>query len=65
MYHWSLALVGMFLTFSITWFISPAFAGVSWFAFVFLFVVFVLMRDRFDQGDWGHIGQAILFHQVS
>ena len=64
MYHWSLALIGMGITFVITWFISARYAGVSWFVFILLFVIFVLMKRRNRGQDWGHIGQAILFHQV-
>ena len=61
-FHWSLALLGMILTFGMTWVVDVRFAGASWFAFVILLVVFFLFRERFDQ-NWGHIGQAILFHQ--
>ena len=53
----------MVLTFGMTWVVDLRFAGASWFAFVILLVVFFLFRERFDQ-NWGHIGQAILFHQV-
>ena len=62
MFHWSLALLGMVLTFSMTWLIDLRFAGASWFAFVVLLLVFFLFRERFTR-DWGHISQAILFHQ--
>ncbi len=62
-YHWSLAAVGMILTGAITWFISPMYAGISWSASIVLFIFFILtVRER--QQDWGHIGQAVLFHQV-
>ena len=54
----------MCLTFGMTWVVDVRFAGASWFAFVILLVVFFLFRERFDQ-NWGHIGQAILFHQGS
>ena len=55
-------MIGMVLTFSMTWVIDLTFAGVSWFVFVVLLIIFFLFREKFDR-NWGHISQAILFHQ--
>ena len=44
-FHWSLALLGMILTFGMTWVVDVRFAGASWFAFVILLVVFFFFRS--------------------